>query len=428
MPTWSSLGLDQRILAALAQLGWPEPTEIQEVAIPLALKGKNIVARAKTGSGKTGAFCLPIIQKLLHNPTSRAIIVCPSRELSAQTAVFVKRLSVQCSDIVSLYELGQESDETVTDSIGAAIVCGTPGRFVKAISAGRLDMGKVDVLVLDEADLLFGFGHEQVLRELIQHLPGHQQTMLMSATLSENVDIIKKLTMKRHVTLKLAESSLPSADALQHYHCRLDADFDKFLITLAMLKLKLVRGKSLVFVCGTNRGYKLKLFFKQFGVSAVILSSELDAKSRQNAVLQFNKGRYDVLIANDQADIDEVIQEGEHIKVSFGFLWWVHNSIKFQKTKQEDKKNTQKAKTDLAEFGLSRGIDFQHVSNVINFDFPSNEAQYVHRAGRTARAGTKGRVISLTIGEDERVSLMAVAELHSVKVEPFKFSMSELMF
>lgn len=409
VPTWSSLGLDQRILAALAQLGWSEPTEIQEVAIPLALKGKNIVARAKTGSGKTGAFCLPIIQKLLHNPTSRAIIVCPSRELSAQTASFVKRLSVQCTDIVSLYELGQESDDQVTDSIGAAIVCGTPGRLVKAITSGRMDMGQVDVLVLDEADLLFGFGHEQVLRELIQHLPGHQQTMLMSATLSENVDIIKKLTMKRHVTLKLAESSLPSTEALQHYHCRLDADFDKFLITLAMLKLKLVRGKSLVFVCGTNRGYKLKLFLKQFGVSAVILSSELDAKSRQNAVLQFNKGRYDVLIANDQADIDEVIQEGEHTK-----------------TKQDDKKNTQKAKTDLAEFGLSRGIDFQHVSNVINFDFPSNEAQYVHRAGRTARAGTKGRVISLTIGEDERASLMAVAELHNVNVEQFKFSMTEV--
>ena len=97
-------------------------------------------------------------------------------------------------------------------------------------------MTKVDVLVLDEADLLFGFGHESVLRELIQHLPGHQQTMLMSATLTENVEIIKKLTMKRHVTLKLAESSLPTKDELQHYQCSLNEDFDKFLIILATLK------------------------------------------------------------------------------------------------------------------------------------------------------------------------------------------------
>merc|ERR1719431_1729451 len=165
----------------------------------------------------------------------------------------------------------------------------------------------MDMLVLDKADLLFGFGHEQQLKELIAHLPGHRQTFLMSATLSENVEIIKKLTMKKHVTLKLAENSLPAQQKLEQFQICLNEDFDKFLVTLAFLKLKILRGKSLIFVCGTNRSYKLKLFLKQFGVATVILSSELDAKSRQNAVMQFNKGRYDTLIANDQADIDEVI-------------------------------------------------------------------------------------------------------------------------
>jgi len=407
VPSWASLGLDPRILAGLASLGWKEPTEIQEAGIPVALKGKNIVAKAKTGSGKTGAFCLPIIQRILTSPNSRAIIVCPSRELCAQTYQFLKILTSRCSDFISLYELGNETNES-DDVIGASIVLGTPGRLVKAIKGNRLVMKDVAVLVLDEADLLFGFGHEKYLREFIKFLPGHEQILLMSATLTEQVEMIKKLTMKKHVTLKLEDASLPDENILQQYHICLNEDFEKFLVALSFLKLRIIRGKSLIFVCGTNRSYKLKLFLKQFGVGAVILSSELDAKSRQNAVLQFNKGKYDVLIANDQADIDEEIIEGDNEK------------------SKKDKNKSKRAKDDLNEFGLSRGIDFQNVSNVINFDFPTFDNQYVHRAGRTARAGAKGRVINFTIGQEEREMLGDIAEKHQFKVEPFKFKMEEV--
>lgn len=234
VPTWASLGLDSRILAGLASLGWKEPTEIQEAGIPVALKGKNIVAKAKTGSGKTGAFCLPILQRILTNPNSRAIIVCPSRELCAQTYQFLKILTSRCSDFISLYELGNETESD--DVIGASIILGTPGRLVKAIKGNRLVMKDVAVLVLDEADLLFGFGHEKYLREFIQFLPGHQQTLLMSATLTEQVEMIKKLTMKKHVTLKLEEASLPDENVLQQYHICLNEDFEKFLVALSFLK------------------------------------------------------------------------------------------------------------------------------------------------------------------------------------------------
>merc|ERR1712062_642178 len=140
------------------------------------------------------------------------------------------------------------------------------------------------------------------------------------------------------------------------------------------------------------------------------LISELDAGSRQNAVLQFNKGKYDILIANDQADIDEEIQDGDHVKTK-----------STMKTKE-----SRKSEDDRNEFGLSRGIDFQNVSNVINFDFPTYENQYVHRAGRTARAGNKGRVINFNIGPEERSSLKAISKQHSFDVEPFKFKMTEV--
>jgi len=161
-----------------------------------------------------------------------------------------------------------------------------------------------------------------------------------------------------------------------------------------------VRGKSLVFVAGTNRCYKLKLFLKQFGIAAIVLSSELAASSRHNAVQQFNRGKFDVLIANDKADLDEEV------------------------AKDETKKG--KVKTDEAEFDLSRGIDFQNVSNVLNFDFPSTPTQYIHRAGRTARGDNKGRVINFMIGQEERDILETVVEITKQPVDQFRFKMDEI--
>ena len=204
----------------------------------------------------------------------------------------------------------------------------------------------------------------------------------MSATLSEQVEIMKKLTLRNHVTLKLDDTSLPAADTLQQYQINLNADFDKYLVLLAFLKLKIVRGKSLIFVCGTDRSYKLKLFLKQFGLATIVLSHELAATSRHNAVVQFNKGKFDVLIANDQVDLDEEIADGAHVKTA----------VKETDKKGKDKKGkkSKKGTTDDSEFDLSRGIDFQNVSNVLNFDFPTTSNQYIHRAGRTARGDNKG--------------------------------------
>ena len=154
----------------LASLGWKEPTEIQEAALPIALKGKDILAKARTGSGKTGAFCIPIIQRLLLRPTSRALIIAPTRELCAQIDLVMRDLSTRCFEVVSVYEMGAESDTTAI--IGAAVVIGTPGRVVNALKADRLDLRELAMLVLDEADMLFGFGHDKLVKELITYLPG----------------------------------------------------------------------------------------------------------------------------------------------------------------------------------------------------------------------------------------------------------------
>jgi len=409
---WNSFGLDPRILAGIAALGWKEPTEIQEAGLPIALKGKDILAKARTGSGKTGAYLIPIVQRILHIASTRALIIGPTRELCSQIEAVVRELCVKCLDVVSIYELGAEIDSEA--DIAASIVIGTPGRILNALKSERLSLSELSVMVLDEADLLFGFGNDKMVAEVVTHLPGTQQSFLMSATLSEQVEKIKKLTLRNPVTLKLDDSSLPNAETLQQYQINLNEDFEKYLVILSFLKLRIVRGKSLVFACGTNRCYKLKLFLKQFGIPSVVLSSELAAASRHNAVQQFNKGKFDVMIANDQVDLDEEIQEGEHMKA------------KKEKVKDGKQKKSKTAEEDHREFGVSRGIDFQNVSNVINFDFPTSAKQYIHRAGRTARGDNKGRVINLMIGQEERDCLDKVTEVTGIAVDRFKFKMEQV--
>lgn len=406
---WNSFGLDPRILAGIAGLGWKEPTEIQEAALPLALKGKDILSKARTGSGKTGAYLIPIVQRILHIPSTRALIVGPTRELCSQIDAVIRKLCVKCMDMVSIHELGieQESDTMVA----ASIVIGTPGRILNALKAERLSLTDLSVMVLDEADLLFGFGNDKMVTEIVTYLPGTHQSFLMSATLSEQVEQMKKLTLRNPVTLKLDDSALPPAEVLQQYQINLNQDYDKYLVLLSFLKLRIVKGKSLVFACGTNRCYKLKLFLKQFGIPSVVLSSELAAASRHNAIEQFNKGKFDIMIANDQVDLDEEVQEGQHTK-----------------SKEEDpkKKKSKTAKEENREFGVSRGIDFQNVSNVLNFDFPSTTKQYIHRAGRTARGDNKGRVINLMIGQEERTVLDEITEITGITVDRFRFKMEQV--
>ena len=126
-------------------------------------------------------------------------------------------------------------------------------RILNALKSERLSLSELSVMVLDEADLLFGFGNDKMVAEVVTHLPGTQQSFLMSATLSEQVEKIKKLTLRNPVTLKLDDSSLPNAETLQQYQINLNEDFEKYLVILSFLKLRIVRGKSLVFACGTNR-------------------------------------------------------------------------------------------------------------------------------------------------------------------------------
>ncbi|XP_015523146.1 probable ATP-dependent RNA helicase DDX56 [Neodiprion lecontei] len=367
--------LDDRILKAVAKLGWLEPTLIQEKTIPLLLDGKDVLVRARTGSGKTAAFAIPIIQKILSGKQTqmrqeiKALILAPSKELCKQIHQVVTDLTNKCSREVKSVDISSPLELNAQKPLLAEkpdIVIATPGRLLQHLKANNVSVKKtLETLVIDEADLVFSFGYEDDVKSVLAYLPTVYQAVLASATLSEDVLSLKALVLHNPAVLKLEEPPLAPPSQLAHYTLAAEEN-DKAAILYALLKLHLVRGKTIIFVNTVDRCYKLKLFLEQFGIPTCVLNSELPASARCRAVTYFNSGTYDIIIASDEKALEEPLM------------------VKDKKSKRR-KDN---------ESGVARGIDFQFVSNVINFDFPLDVTSYIHRAGRTARGKNQGTALS----------------------------------
>ncbi|XP_072385166.1 probable ATP-dependent RNA helicase DDX56 [Diabrotica undecimpunctata] len=371
--------LDDRILKAIAKVGWLQPTIIQEKVIPLLLEGKDVLVRARTGSGKTAAFLLPVIQKILNikqtaaQQETKALILAPSRELCHQICGVIKDLTIKCSREVRYVDISLPVDLSIQKPLLVEkpdIVVGTPGRTLQHIKADNLNLKKsLELVVIDEADLVFSFGYEEEMKELITHFPKIYQAILASATLSEDVKSLKNSILHNPVSIKLEEPELAPSSQLTHYHLNAE-EMDKATILYTLLKLHLIRGKTIIFVNSVDKCYKIKLFLEQFGIRTCVLNSELPATIRCHSVNQYNQGIYDIIIASDEHALEEPTVL----------------------SKREGEKKTKRRKDK--ESGVSRGIDFQHVANIINFDFPLDVQAYIHRAGRTARGNNQGSVLS----------------------------------
>ncbi|XP_034244736.1 probable ATP-dependent RNA helicase DDX56 [Thrips palmi] len=404
------LELDDRILKAIAKEGWTEPTLIQERAIPLILQGKDVLVKARTGSGKTGAFAIPIIQKILNSKliateqAVKALVLAPSRELCQQVARNFEQLTYKCSRDVRILDISPQVDVNVQRPLLVSkpdVVVSTPARALLHLKSGSLVLKEsLEVLIIDEADLVLAHGYESETTALLEFLPSVYQAILASATLSDDVLQLKKLILHNAVTLKLEEPSLAPTSQLQHYHLFAE-EKDKAAILYALIKLHLLRGKTIIFVNNVDRCFKLKLFLEQFNVRTVVLNSELPAATRCHAVNQFNEGIYDIIIASDETVLAEPATASSSQK-------------KKKKKKKEEKEEKEEAEEKASkrksdkESGVSRGIDFQFVSNVINFDFPLDIKSYIHRAGRTARGKNKGTALSF-------VSLLEQPRMHQVE-------------
>ncbi|XP_056175876.1 DEAD-box ATP-dependent RNA helicase 16 [Syzygium oleosum] len=387
---FEEIGLDPRLVRALSKKGVEKPTPIQQVAIPLILEGKDVVARAKTGSGKTFAYLLPLLQKLFGNSGSKskvapsAFILVPTRELYLQVRAEVLSLIELCRVQLKAVELTGGADMRAALAGSPDIVVSTPGCVRKCLSSGVLQPASLneslEILVLDEADLLLSYGYEEDLRALKAHIPRRCQCLLMSATSSADVEKLKKQILHNPFILTLPEVGDVKDDIIpknvQQFWISC-AEHDKLLHILALLKLELVQKKVLIFMNTIDMGFRLKLFLEKFGVRSAVLNAELPQNSRLHMLEEFNAGLFDYLIATDDSEIKEKAKDNDE-------------------NQGQRKKSRKHAKAKLdSEFGVVRGIDFKNVYTVINFEMPLSVAGYIHRIGRTGRAYNTGSAVSL---------------------------------
>ncbi|SPO29557.1 probable ATP dependent RNA helicase of the DEAD-box family [Ustilago trichophora] len=433
--------LDPRLLRSLADLGFGIPTPIQQKSIPLALAGKDILARARTGSGKTLAYALPILQKVLDAKSSiaksdpsyqltRALVLVPTRELAEQVFRQLSAVIEYVREDIRLVNVARDAGEKVQRLLLSEkpdVVIATPSKALSYLQNGSLDLKSgMESLAIDEADLILSYGHDSDVKSLLlgggNYLPSHFQSFLMSATMTSDVTKLKGLLLRNPVILKLNEEDESTSSNLVQFYTKTSEE-DKFLLVYVILKLKLIRGKAILFVNELERGYRLKLFLEKFGLRACVLNAELPINSRYSIVEEFNKGRFDYIVATDEptglatggdeeSDDEEAEEEEEEEEASDvdGEAAAEEGSSKKRKSDKDTgkkaskkpKQSQRKSKTSSGgEYGVSRGVDFLNVSCVINFDLPPTVDSYIHRVGRTARGGASGTSLSFVVPSSE---------------------------
>lgn len=456
-------GLDRRLTKAVAKMRFVYATLVQVHCIPLAMQGKDLLVRARTGSGKTAAFALPLLHKILQQkqdqssagalqPSVKALVLVPTKELVEQIKKHMSELMYYCNDVVSLLALGGQSMNAQQALLRDVpdIVVATPGRLVAHLEAGNLKLkDSVQTLVIDEADLVLSFGYGEDIRTIFNHLPKACQNFCMSATLSPELEKLKKSVLHNPAVVKLEEGETDGK--LQQYYLPV-AQADKDLLLYALIKLGVIQGKVIFFVNSTEAAYRLKLFFEQFIIKSAVLNAELPHNSRQHIIEEYNRGLFDYLIATDDSvdrDVgeasdeeeedddddeeeedddeentdDEEVEGGEdsgEAEVDAEEADAEQDSDAEESDEEGDddgsmdedanedddeeesteapaankKKNANKRKRDES-YGVSRGVDFRGVNFVINVDFPKSVRAYTHRIGRTARGGANGTALSL---------------------------------
>ena len=365
---FTELGLKPEILEQLEKQGISETTPIQEKALPEVLKGRDVVGQSETGSGKTIAFALPILEKIHHGKGIQALILTPTRELCVQVKDSFVAFGRNTGCFVTSVYGGVGINPQVTALQRADVVVATPGRFLDHMQRGSLNFSHLKFLVLDEVDKMFEMGFIDDVEEIIRHLPKERQTLLFSATISETIHELIKRHLHNPAILKT--KTLVDKSLLHQVYYQVQ-EYEKFSLLVHLLKQKSA-GFSLVF-CGMRHhvdalAYNLQLH----GVKALAIHGGLSQNRREYALDSLKKKHIKVLVATDVA---------------------------------------------------ARGLDIKNVTHVYNFDVPKSSEDYVHRIGRTARAGKNGEAITLLASRDHdnfRRVLMN-RELNIVRMENPEF-------
>ncbi|RKI39369.1 DEAD/DEAH box helicase [Corallococcus sp. AB004] len=354
--TFASLGLSDALVRAVAELGYDEPTPVQRAAIPVVLRGGDVQASAKTGSGKTAAFLLPLLEALRARPGGtvrpvRAFILVPTRELAAQIVDSLQRYGRHLKKpLKTCLAVGGVSANPQMLALrgGADVVVATPGRALDLVEQNALRLGEVETLVLDEADRLFSLGFADELNRLLTLLPARRQNLLFSATFPPAVRTLAERLLHEPTRIDVDDGEVPSADLILQRAIQVDAPRRTML--LRQLLEAHAWSHVLTFVASRYAADHVALKLNRAGIPATSLHGDLSQGARTQALADFKAKRVRVLVATDVA---------------------------------------------------ARGLDIAGLPAVVNYDLPRSTVDYVHRIGRTGRAGDQGVAISFVSADTE---------------------------
>ena len=348
---FSDLGIDSDIVAALASKGITQPFPIQEQAIPLALTGQDLIGQAKTGTGKTLGFGLPIIQRLGTDPAhgAKALVVVPTRELAIQVAEDLTLASSNRNlQVVAIYGGKSYEGQVAQIDAGAQLIVGTPGRLIDLSNQRKLDLSKIECMVLDEADEMLDLGFLPDVEKLFAFTPAGRQTMLFSATMpGQIVSLARRYQNKPvHIRVNDPDEGHTKADIKQFFYRAHAMDKDEVVARILQAE---GRGKTVIFTKTKRQAAKVSDELTDRGFSATALHGDMSQEAREKSMDAFRSGKRNILVATEVA---------------------------------------------------ARGIDVDDVTHVINYTVPEDEKAYLHRTGRTGRAGRTGIAVTFVDWED----------------------------
>lgn len=360
---FTEFNFHESLLDAIAASGYEDATPVQEQVIPIILSGKDIIASAQTGTGKTAAFLLPILQKLITEPSSdhhiNALIIVPTRELAVQISGHLDGLTY-FTDISSIAVYGGGDGNTFVQeksalSKGADIVVSTPGKLISHINMGYVKLKELSYLILDEADRMLDMGFHDDIMRIISQVPANRQTLLFSATMPPKIRTLAQKILRDPAEVNIAISKPPERIIQEAF-----VIYETQKIPLVKMLLKRRDFKSILIFCSKKLNVKqLTRDLKRAGFRAEEIHSDLEQAQREEVLRQFSSKNLPILVA-----------------------------------------------TDI----LSRGIDIDHIDLVINYDVPHDGEDYVHRIGRTARAETDGTAYTF-VTEKEQGKMAQIEKL-----------------
>jgi hypothetical protein len=363
---FAAFGLPPKLLQNLARMQFTTPTPIQLQTIPLAMKGQDVLGSAQTGTGKTGAFGIPVIARLMEQPGTAALIMTPTRELATQVAAAIQQMNptqdIRCAVLIGGEAMPRQFRQLQGNP---RLIIGTPGRINDHLARGTLKLNNVRFLVLDETDRMLDMGFGVQIDKIVSHMPKERQTLMFSATLPANIVKMSGKYMTNPARVAVGSTTTPLAKITQELIQTTEGE--KYPQLLEQLKTR--EGSVIIFVKMKHGTERLAERLEKAGHRADAIHGDLPQRKRDRVIQRFRDKEFRILVATDVA---------------------------------------------------ARGLDIPHIEHVVNFDLPQCPEDYIHRVGRTARAGASGAAVNLLTPADH-VKWRAIHKLiHGDSAPPFR--------